>query len=198
KDPVHKFITKATGGRFAHAAVYVHRYEIFEATRTGVGFDALVPERIEFDAENTKRVLCSTKDFDEIAVYRCPPEFRKPPSDSDDKLVTALFPILYAMNGLEYKQLTEFANIKTRLDWIPKRVRAWFLKPVGNAFLKDHKKGLIEEFFCSELILHALQEVGMTIMKQPGVCPAEVSPKDLADSATSNLVEVPEALRPAD
>lgn len=187
-DKISRAIVKATGGRFSHAAIYVRDYQIFEATTTGVGFGALVPGRIEIESGRQK-VLCSTAAFKEVAVFRCPPGFRQAPSDHDDRLLFALYPLLWSLNGFEYKKLGDFKNIKSRLDWIPKAVRAKILKHAGALFLNDQKKTLVEEFFCSELVVHVLSEVGMQILKSPNACPAEMSPKDLADAAVSNLVE---------
>ena len=187
-DKISRAIVKATGGRFSHAAIYVRDYQLFEATTTGVGFGALVPKRIEIESGRQK-VLCSTEGFRDVAVFRCPPQCRKPPSDHDDRLLFALYPLLWSLNGVEYKKLGEFKNIKSRFDWIPKSVRAQILKHAGALFLKDQKKILVQEFFCSELVVHALSEVGMQVMKNNDACPAEISPKDLADGSISNLIE---------
>ena len=197
KDKVHRAIAVATGGRFSHAAIYVSNYQLFEATRTGVGFGALVPSRIEVKS-NRRRVLCSTEDLKEIAVFRCPQSLRRPPSDNPNRLLTAIYPLLWTLNGLEYKKLADFKNIKSRLNWIPETVRGYILKHLGNVFLKDHRKVLEQEFFCSELVVYVLSKQGMQVLKQQDTGPSTLSPNDLGNTSISNLQEVPAAICQAD
>jgi hypothetical protein len=198
KDTISRTIAKATGGRFSHAALYVREYQIFEATTTGVGFGALEPSRIELLPGGKQRVLCSTQHWREVAAFRCPDHFRHGPSRTDDDLLIALYPLLWNLNGLEYKRLLHFAGIKSRFDWIPRPVRAYLLEKIGNRFLKDHRKILVEEFFCSELVPYVLCEVGMEILKKAAACPSTLSPKDLADHSITNLIEIADALRKPD
>jgi hypothetical protein len=184
------WIAKFTKGRFSHASIYYKDYQLFEAVTDGVGFGALEPVRVELQDDGRYRVLCSSRSFNDIALYRCPPELRSHPGNDDFKLLLALQASFFSVNGSEYRRGTGLSKVVRLPRWIPASVRQGLLKIAGDIALGDRRKILTEEYFCSELVVSILQGLGLPILKDPSACPDEISPNDLANATLSNLVEV--------
>ena len=190
KDKASTWIAKFTKGRFSHASIYFKDYQIFEAITDGVGFSALEPLRVEM-RNGQYRVLCSSSAFKDVALYRCPDSLRTAPGNDDYKLLPALQASFFSANGSEYRRGPGFANIVRLPRWIPSAVKQSLFKIAGQVALGDRRKILVEEYFCSELIVSTLPELGMPILKNQSLCPDEISPNDLANPALSFLTEVP-------
>jgi hypothetical protein len=163
---------------------------VFEAVTDGVGFSALEPVRVEM-RNGQYRVLCSSFYFKVVALYRCPDTLRTAPGNNDFELLLALQASFFSANGSEYRRGTGFANIVRLPRWIPSAVKQSLLKIAGQVALGDRRKILVEEYFCSELIVSILPWLGLPILRNQSLCPDEISPNDLANSALSVLTEVP-------
>ncbi len=188
-DKISPWIAGLTGGRFSHASIYFKDYQIFEAVTDGVGFSELEPVRVEMQ-NNRYRVLCSASKFEDIALYRCPDNLRTAPGNDDFKLLLALQASFYSANGSEYSRGKGFENVVRLPRWVPDVVKQRLLKIAGDTVLGDRRKILVEEYFCSELIVSILPRLGLPVLKDPTLCPDEISPNNLADSKLSLLTEV--------
>jgi hypothetical protein len=182
-----KAIAVATGGEFSHAALFHNDSTLFEADESGIGFTFLP-------------LIVGTVDGQEARWLELPDYYSSP-------VVVLRHPHLAKYDIKEFEQA--FRRVTTKFyaepysklerlvdaSRLPERVRPVFRRALR---LRDRRRASAIQAgsFCSELIGHAFNELGLSLFDVP-VSPCQISPAVLARQGT-HLRPVKDALVASD